>query len=136
MLFNIITGQGVPRRNQEEIVYLCFKIADLATRNFQWCFTDGNAANRISKYYNNLDNLDQLDWKSITTTDFRNNNTDGDEDRIRKKHAEFLVKDHVPTSRVAGIGVLNAEVQQRVDLIIRNCNLTIATRVKKDFYFL
>lgn len=135
MLLNIITGRGVPKREQRDIVYLCFKLMDLATPGHQWCFTDGNAAKSISRYYTNLNDLDNLDWRSITTNDFRANNADGDEDRIRKKHAEFLVKEHVPTTCVSGVAVLNPDVRRTVDTIIRNCNLTIETRVKTDFYF-
>ena len=37
---------------QNEIIYLCFKLTDLATREFQWCFTNANAAERITKFYN------------------------------------------------------------------------------------
>lgn len=65
MLFNIKTGRGVPQRDQKDIVYICCKLTDLTTSKFQWCFTDGNAAKRITKFYNDLKHLDKLDWKSI-----------------------------------------------------------------------
>src|SRR5690606_17469284 len=54
MLLNIKTGRGVPQRPQSEIIYLCFKLSDLATDKLEWCFTNGNAAKRISKFYNDL----------------------------------------------------------------------------------
>src|SRR5690349_2319529 len=44
MLFNIKTGKSVTQRPQSEIVYLCCRLTDLAQNEFQWCFTDGNAA--------------------------------------------------------------------------------------------
>jgi hypothetical protein len=44
MLYNIITGHGVRAFPQEDIVYLCCKLTDLATEEFQWCYTNGNAA--------------------------------------------------------------------------------------------
>lgn len=96
MLFNIISGWGVPKIPQENIIYLCFKLQDLATDNYQWCFTDGNAATAFTKFFNDLSDLDKLDWKSIKTQDFREDN--GDEDRKRKKHSEFLVKHHLYNS--------------------------------------
>jgi hypothetical protein len=99
MLLNIMTGRGVPKLPQSEIIYLCFKLTDLATDKFQWCFTNGNAAKRISKFYNDLDDLDKVDWVSIKSTDFGANNADGDEDRVRKKHSDFLSKEKSRLSR-------------------------------------
>jgi hypothetical protein len=91
MLYNLITGHGFPRVPQENIIYLCCRYEDLATEGFQWCFTNGNAAKAITRYYTEHSHLRFLDWRSIETEDFRHDNADGDEDRIRKKHAEFLV---------------------------------------------
>ncbi|MFN7260901.1 MAG: DarT ssDNA thymidine ADP-ribosyltransferase family protein [Cyclobacteriaceae bacterium] len=100
-----------------------------------WCFTDGNAAKRITKFYNDLANLDQIDWPSIQSEDFRHINADGDEDRVRKKHAEFLVKDKVPHSKITGIAVVNANVKAKVEAIVSQCNLEIEVKVKPKFYF-
>ncbi len=135
MLYNIVTGMGVPKRDQKEIVYICCQLTDLSTNKHQWCFTDGNAAKKISKFYNDLNQLDRVDWRSISTTDFKTDNADGDEDRIRKKHAEFLVKDKVPVSKIHGIAVLNNSVKTEVEKIIVKCNLAIEVKVKSNFYF-
>lgn len=135
MLYNIITGLGVPKRAQKDIVYLCCQLQDLATNEFQWCFTNANAAEKITKFYNELRHLEKVDWHSIRTTDFRNDNADGDEDRIRKKHAEFLVKDHVPRQKIKGIAVLNAAVKEQVDAIASASKLQIEVKVKPNFYF-
>ncbi len=135
MLFNIKTGKGVPKRPQSEIVYLCFKLTDLATDKFHWCFTNGNAAKRITKYYNDLDDLDQIDWRSIRSTDFAANNADGDEDRLRKKHSEFLVKGKVPIKKLSHIAVLNSAVKKQVETILANNELDIKVVVEPKFYF-
>lgn len=135
MLFNIKTGRGVPKKSEREIVYICIMLTDLATKKFQWCFTNGNAAKKITKYYNDLDDLEKLDWRSIKTTDFAADNADGDEDRIRKKHAEFLVKDHVPVNKIDYLAVINEEAKTSVEAIVRKCKLTIEVKVKSQFYF-
>ncbi|PSR55338.1 hypothetical protein AHMF7605_18405 [Adhaeribacter arboris] len=136
MLYNIITGHGVPASPQKDIIYLCFKLEELACDIFQWCFTDGNAAKSISKFSKKIQSIERLDWHSIRTTDFRDENADGDEDRVRKKHAEFLVKDHVPVSFIKGIGVINNEVKEDVEEILAEFNLTIEVKIKKEYYFL
>lgn len=136
MLYNIITGHGVPASPQKDIIYLCCKLSELATEGFQWCFTDGNAAKRFSKFSNNINHLEHLDWRSIKTNDFRDENADGDEDRVRKKHAEFLVKDHVPVGCINGIAVLNQTKKEQVESILEGLDLTIEVKIKTEFYFL
>lgn len=138
MLYNIHTGHNVPAYPQRNIVYLCFKLTELATNEFQWCYTDGNAAKSITKYYTNLDNIEtNIDWHSITTTDFRDANADGDNDRVRKKHSEFLVKAHVPTNRIKAIVVLNEEKKMEVESILENLDLDIKVKINPSskFYF-
>jgi hypothetical protein len=107
----------------------------LANPDFNWCFTDGNAAKRITRYYTSLAEIDSLDWPSIKTTDFSHDNADGDEDRIRKKHAEFLVRNHVPSNKIKGIAVYNQEARDRVLQIMQAQNLKIEIKIKKGFYF-
>lgn len=135
MLFNIKTGRGVPQRSQKDIVYICCKLTDLATPKLQWCFTDGNAAKRITKFYSDLKHLDKLDWKSIKSTDFAANNEDGDEDRIRKKHSEFLVKDKIPVSKFGSLAVINTAVKSDVEAIVQKCKLVLEVKVEPQFYF-
>lgn len=90
MLYNIITGHNVPVYPQKNIIYLCFKLKELVINDFQWCYTNGNAAKSITKFYTDLTDIDtNIDWHSIHTTDFRDSNTDGDEDRIRKNILNF-----------------------------------------------
>lgn len=136
MLYNIITGHGVPPSPQEDIIYLACKLSDLAIDGFKWCYTNGNAAKAISKFFNKLDDIaNNVDWRSIRTTDFRDENADGDEDRIRKKHAEFLVKHHVPISCIKGIAVLNNAMKEQVESILKSLGLIIEVKIKTEFYF-
>jgi hypothetical protein len=137
MLYNIHTGHGVPAFPQKDIIYLCCKFTDLASDNFNWCYTDGNAAKRISKFFNSIDDIEQLDWRSIRTTDFRDDNADGDEDRVRKKHSEFLVKDHIPPEFIKTIVVYNEQKKSEVDKIVEELDLDIPVKVnpKNQFYF-
>jgi hypothetical protein len=138
MLFNIKTGHGVPQRPQRDIVYMCYKVSDLATEEYQWCYTDGNAAKSITKFFTDLGQIEtNIDWRSIYTTDFRDNNSDGDEDRVRKKHAEFLVRNHVPSKLIRAIVVLNQDVANQVNAILANfdLNVKVAINPQNKFYF-
>jgi len=135
MLYNIYTGHGVPKLSQSKIVYLCFPLLDLANPDFQWCFTDGNAAKMITNYFTNLNDIDKIDWRSIITDDFRHDNADGDEDRIRNKHSEFLIKDYVPNNKINRIAVYNKRTEEIVKDIVDNLGLDTAIKVKRNFYF-
>ena len=66
---------------------------------------------------------------------FRTDNADGDEDRIRKKHAEFLVKDFIPSEALKGIAVYNDNVKNIVDELVEKLDLDIEVKIKKNFYF-
>lgn len=137
MLFNIATGMGVPERKQEDIVYLCILLNNIMCDGYQWCFTDGNAAKTITSFFNKIADLKKIDWRSIQSTDFRNDNADGDVDRIRKKHAEFLVKDFVPGNLIEEIVVFNEKTKISVEKIVKNLNLEkeIKVIVNKEYYF-
>jgi len=137
MLFNIKTGVGVPAFPQKDIIYLCCKLNELATEDFQWCYTNGNAAKAISKFFKKLNDIEnKIDWRSVKTTDFRDENADGDEDRIRKKHAEFLVKGHVPVNYIKGIAVINQSMKEKVEAILEDFDLNIDVKIKTEYYFL
>lgn len=137
MLYNIITGRQGSSKPQEDIVYLCCRLTDLAAIDFQWCFTDGNAAAAITRFFTDLKDIDQIDWVSIETEDFRDDNVDGDEDRIRKKHAEFLVKGYVPIQQVRAIVVKTHSVLTKVEDLLHQFNLAIPVsfNTRRKFYF-
>lgn len=137
MLYNVITGHGVPKRSQKDIIYICTSLTVLANDENQWCFTDGNAAKTITKFYNELSKLNKLDWRSINTTDFRIDNADGDEDRIRKKHAEFLVKDYVSSENIQSIVVFNQTSKKEAKAIMEKSNreIDILVNPRNKFYF-
>lgn len=62
MLFNIKSGYGgIKIFPQKDIIYLCFKLSDLATHEHRWCYTDGNASMAFTKFYNDLADLDKID---------------------------------------------------------------------------
>ena len=129
MLYKIKTGHGVPQRPQHEIIYLCCRLPDVINSNMQWCFTDGNAARYITDFYTDVSDLNQLDWKSINATVWRDDNADGDTDRMRKKHSEFLIRDHVPVDYIKGIVVLNDARRQYVQNLVQQYNLPIQIHV-------
>jgi hypothetical protein len=136
MLFKILTGNGVLKQPQEDIVYLCCRFAELTESNLEWCFTDGNAATRITEFFTGMEDYAFLDWKSIDANEWSDNNSDGDHDRMRKKHAEFLVKGHVPVEFIRRIVVHTERRRCLVQDWVDGKALDIIIDVDKSkFYF-
>jgi hypothetical protein len=58
-------------------------------------------------------------------------------DRIRRKHAEFLVREHVPVECIASLIVLDAERKQEMEGLVRDGGLSIKVivDVKRKWFF-
>jgi hypothetical protein len=136
MLYKIHTGYGVPQQPQEDIIYLCCRFVELVGSDLEWCFTDGNAATGITTFFTEEEEYSALDWTSIYATEWHDNNKDGDHDRMRKKHAEFLVKGQVPPSFIRRIVVKTEEKQRLVEKWVAGTQLDISVYCNRpQFYF-
>lgn len=130
MLLNIKTGnRGVLQKPQEELLYVVCKISDILEHCHEWCFTDGHAKNHLTKFFNNTDDLSQLDWNMISKQFWHD--TEEDMDRMRRKQAEFLVKGHVPAQCIRGLIVLNQEQEDKAKLIQQKTGTCIPVYVDK-----
>ena len=128
MLLNIKTGyRGVTKREQSDIVYICCRLDLIIDYCKQWCFTDGHAKDALTSFFNNLDSLDQVDWDIVSERIWKN--TEDDFDRMRRKQAEFLVKDSVPVSSIGRIIVYNEERKLFVQDLIEYYGLNIPVRI-------
>ncbi len=117
MLYSIHTGfvQGYDG-GQENVVYLVSRVETFANLDRRWCFTDGHAVEAITKFYDNLDDLGQIDWNVIRDWSWKN--TDADPDRKRRKQAEFLVQKSVSWPMINGIGVISQQMASQVERIL------------------
>lgn len=123
MLLNIVTGYGVPILPQADIIYICCTVGTLIKLPV-WCYTDGNAAVKVTTFYTDINQINELDWVSIYAERWQNG-TDNDSDRKRKKHAEFLVRGHVPKHNICKIIVCTEAARLRVEAIVAESELNI-----------
>lgn len=135
MLYNITTGYGVKKVLQKDIVFIVCDAIEIVNAGIPYCFTDGNATKAISKFYNTLHGLRELDWNCIHAIMWKN--TEDDYDRVRKKMSEFLVKEHVPVSLIRGIIVKNQEAEQKVAAMLGNAlpGCKIKVDAKFEYYY-
>ena len=86
-------------------------------------FTDGNAANTPTLSYDNLEDLDKLDWECIRAeywTEY--------EDGKRKCMAEILIPDKISANyikRKAYLFVENPETQNRIEAILPDARVAV-----------
>lgn len=135
MLLNIVTGYGVPKIPQEDIVFMACDVNRIVNGPFEWCFTDGHAKKAITRFYNSLDNMSQLDWNAINSTWWKAD--ERDMDRPRKKMAEFLIKEYIPIDYIEQIYVRNDNKQSTVLQMVSDNNLCIPVFVdlKNDLFY-
>lgn len=70
-----------------------------------------------SNFYSDTILLDKLDWSIINDRDFQG------AERTRIKHAEVLIPDRVPLSRIEGISVSNRALVREVDKLMQSYGL-------------
>jgi hypothetical protein len=118
MLLRIKTGdKGVKKYAQEDIIYLCCEVQKVVNSGVEWCFTDGQAKKTTTKFFNTLEDLDKVDWETAHTLDWKN--TDEDFDKMRRKQAEFLVKNYLPADMISAIVVYNEKSLQKIEKIVQ-----------------
>ena len=131
MLLNIKTGyRGIRQRSQREIIYLCTHIETIVKTCPEWCFTDGHAKNKLTTYYNQVNELAHIDWDIVTNKYW--SNTPEDPDKMRRKQAEFLVKAHVPTSCLSGVIVHDETAGTKVGQIMNSVGVTLPIHIDKN----
>ncbi|NJK45006.1 MAG: DUF4433 domain-containing protein [Pleurocapsa sp. SU_196_0] len=88
-----------------ELVYLLSSVERVRHSGLKFVFTNGNAAVAFRRqFFNDLERLPEvLDW-DLLGADFWNNTLE-DQDRKRRRAAEFLVHERVPWNVIGGIGI-------------------------------
>ena len=118
---------------QQSIVHLQADLRATVTwarrHNIRWAFSDRNAGAYIADFFCALDDLNQINWDAV-----RENNWS---DPLIKegKQAEFLVYESFPWPLVEKIGVVNAEIQDRVQQILRNAGHRPPIAVEPSWYY-
>jgi hypothetical protein len=121
------------RGGQRPIVHLQFDLHRVAawadSTGLPWAYTDRNAATRVAHFYNDLSDLDKLNWQAIVSTDFTQSVTK------EEKQAEFLIYDQVAWELVERIGVIDAYRKQQVATILKAVDHLPDIVVERDWYY-
>lgn len=114
------------RKNmQNDIVMLAINRKLIFNNNV--IFTDGNAASNLTKFFNGVENLNQLNWNCI-----RDNFWNNFEDGKRLKCAEVLVYPKVEFSDILAI---YCNTKDTLEYIRKFESYHITTKINTDLYF-
>ncbi|MDJ0615459.1 MAG: DUF4433 domain-containing protein [Calothrix sp. MO_192.B10] len=134
MLYTIHKGnvQGYSG-GQDLIVYLVAEAELIESQKLEFAFTDGHAVMAYINFYDNLQQLNVIDWKLMKSRYWFN--TEDDPDRKCRRQAEFLVHQFCPWPLITEIGVKDNAAQSQVQRILQNFHLQTPVKVHSDWYY-
>lgn len=134
MMYNICTGYGgIKRLPNEEIVILVSSLHRVAARGVPFAFTNQHAYTAAAEYFNDLGELDRVDWPLLQSRDFRHDPDDpGKKERYQ---AEALIWRHLPTDALLGICCYNEDVRVGLQAHADQREIAVTARVQSNWYF-
>ncbi len=121
------------RGGQQPIVHLeadlraVVEWADSVPR--RWAFSNGNAGARYTPFFDDIDQLEVLDWKAISEDDWQ------DPIVKERKQAEFLVEESFPWEMVERIGVIDEKTAEQVAGAIQDADHQPQIVVARNWYY-
>ena len=133
MMYNIHTGYNVRQVPNEEIVILVSSLHKVAELGIPFVFTDQHAYPLMANYFNDLNDLDQVDWDLLNRRNFKHDPDDpGKKERYQ---AEALIWKHLPVEGLLGICSHSDAVDQGIKQELAKRKIEMQTIVKRDWYF-
>ncbi len=107
---------------QRSIIY-CVSTVEAVDGVRPWVFTDGHGTMRITQFFSDLNDLDEVDWDVMESQYWYD--TEIHPDRRRRRQAEFLVYEYFPMNLISHIGVYDSAISESIITITRNAGYNI-----------
>lgn len=118
---------------QGPIIHIVSSAQTVASNCAGWVFTDGHAIVDLTDFYDDLGDLDEVDWDIMTTKYWYDTQADGD--RKRRRQAEFLVHQFLPWKLVHEIGVMTPAIEAWIRSICANKGVRTLVNVHRNWYY-
>lgn len=136
MLFQLKTGkvEGY-NEGQEPLIYLVSTAQTVRDAKAGFVFSDGHGIAAFTGWYDDLADLNKIDWNMVYQR-YWSDNVD-DMDRQRRKQSEFLVYRFCDWQLISEIGVINATMQQRVQEVMNRFPVTLRrpVAIHSEWYY-
>lgn len=134
MMQNIITGyNGVKQRRNDEILLLVSSLHKVRESGLSFLFTDSHASYQWANFYNDLADLDAVDWPLLQDRNFRKNAEDPRQ--FERYQAEALIHQFLPVSALLGIICHNEVVRTDIQRLVTDRGLDLKTYTRPEWYF-
>ncbi len=118
---------------QEPLIYLVSTAQAVQAANLHFAFTDGHGIMALTDFFDDLAQLNQVDWDVMKSQYW--NDTLEDNDRKRRRQAEFLVHNFFPWQLVTEIGVINSKISAQVVQSLQNATHQPVVKVYPNWYY-
>ncbi len=118
---------------QSDIVYIVSSAEGVKKAGLDFVFTDGHGIMDFSEFFDDLKDLDAVDWDIMSVTYWRD--TLQDPDRKRRRQAEFLVHKQLPWASIEEIAVRNKSVESEVEGIISTSASKPPVSIRDNWYY-
>lgn len=118
---------------QSAVLHLVTSVDSIIAKGLPFVFTNGHAEMMISDFYDNIADLKQIDWEIMKATYW--NDTDQDNDRSRRRQAEFLVHQFFPWNLIEEIGVISEGMAERANEILSSTRRGPKVSIHKTWYY-
>lgn len=134
MLYTIHKGnvEGY-NEGQGPVLHLVSSTEQVAASGLSFTFTNGHAEMRTSSFYEDLADLDKVDWDVMRSQYW--NDKDPADTRKWSRQAEFLVHNHFPVTLLAEIGVVSKQVAEFVKQIMTEAGHQIQVVERQNWYY-
>jgi hypothetical protein len=119
--------------SQEPLIYAVSTVETIVQAGLEFVFSDGHGIAAFTQWFDDLNNLDKVDW-DMAYADYWADTVE-DMDRQRRKQAEFLVHRFCLWEVIQKIGVLNDAVKSRVERILNRHHLSMPVEVCWQWYY-
>ena len=134
MMYSIKTGHGgIRKRDNEEIVILVSSLRRVQELGLPFVFTDRHAYTQLSRFFDNLANLADIDWQLIQRRDFKRD--PDDLEKVERYQAEALVHRLLPIAALLGVVCYNNDTGKTIQRAVENRGLQLDVRAIPGWYF-
>jgi len=136
MLLQLHTGRvDGYTEGQEPLIYVVSTAQAVHASGARYVFSDGHGIASFTQWFDDLADLEQVDWEAVNATYWRD--TVEDPDRQRRKQAEFLVYQRCEWSLIHEVSVLNEHMKAEVELKLGQFCKAMArpVNVRPEWYY-
>ena len=120
---------------QEPLIYLVSTAQAIANSGTAYVFSDGHGIAAYTDWYDDLTDLNKVDWNMVYQQYWADNIDDMD--RQRRKQAEFLVHRSCHWSFIHEMAVVDEQMQSKIENILGRFQreLRRTVRIRPDWYY-